>query len=108
VPDNGNIVVLFAPHVGITTDGVVGKVHRPGQSHLTSACGASVGAYSALMKDDSSAEEERHLSESVKHEHQIQFIVEQLRPSMEHLKAFSNHNEVMAALAYETYKIVNK
>ena len=30
VPKDGNIVLLYAPHVGITTDGVVGKVHRPG------------------------------------------------------------------------------
>ena len=107
VPDNGNIVVLFAPHVGITTDGVVGKVHRPGQSHQTSACGASVGAYNFLKQDDSSAEEERHLTSTVKHEHQIQFIVDKLRPSMKSLNSLTNHNEVMTALAYETYKIVN-
>lgn len=48
VPDDGNILVMYAPHVGITEDGTVGKVHRHGQSHGTSACGASVGAYNAL------------------------------------------------------------
>jgi len=48
VPDNGNIFVMIAPHVGLTEKGVIGKVHRPGQSHSTSACGASVGAYNAL------------------------------------------------------------
>jgi hypothetical protein len=28
-PD-GNIVVMFAPHVGIDRDGVVGRIHRDG------------------------------------------------------------------------------
>ena len=48
VPDNGNILVVFAPHVGLTQKGQVGKVHRPGQDHMTSACGAAVGAYNYL------------------------------------------------------------
>jgi len=48
VPEDGNIVVLYAPHVGITADGVVGKVHRPGQEKETTACGASIGAYNSL------------------------------------------------------------
>ena len=49
VPKDGHIVLLYAPHVGITVDGTVGKVHRPGQDHSTSACGASIGAYKYLL-----------------------------------------------------------
>jgi len=30
VPDDGNIVVLFAPHVGIDSFGNVGKIRREG------------------------------------------------------------------------------
>ena len=29
-PENGNIVVVFAPHVGVDKDGNIGKVHRHG------------------------------------------------------------------------------
>ena len=54
VPKDGNIVVLYAPHVGLNTKGVVGKVDRPGQANETSACGASIGAYNHLNKDDTS------------------------------------------------------
>ena len=104
VPDNGNIVVMYAPHVGITTDGVIGKVHRPGMEKQTSACGASVGAYNYLLKSDTGRLLE---GASVKHEHQIEFIINSLKPRMDKLKALSNHNEIMAELAYETYKIVN-
>jgi len=50
VPVDGNIVVLYAPHVGITNKGVVGKVHRHGMSKATTACGASIGAYNYLTQ----------------------------------------------------------
>jgi len=49
-PD-GNIVVMFAPHVGIDRDGVVGSIHRDGLSKNSHACGASIGALGALKKD---------------------------------------------------------
>lgn len=29
-PEDGNIVVLFAPHVGVDRDGNVGKIYRDG------------------------------------------------------------------------------
>ena len=46
-PD-GNIVVLFAPHVGIDNKGVVGSIHRGGLEKNSSACGAAIGALAAL------------------------------------------------------------
>jgi len=45
VPDDGNILVLFGPHVGISLAGELGKCERKGQSHTSTACGAVVGAY---------------------------------------------------------------
>jgi len=48
VPDNGNTFALYAPHVGITSDGSVGHVHRPAMAKTTTACGAAVGAYNVL------------------------------------------------------------
>ena len=47
-PADGNIVVLFAPHVGVDCDGNVGKVTRDGQSCASSACGAAIGALAAV------------------------------------------------------------
>ena len=54
-PD-GNIVVLFAPHVGIDNKGNVGKIHREGLSTNSSACGAAIGALEALKKDISAGD----------------------------------------------------
>jgi hypothetical protein len=50
-PADGNIVVLFAPHVGVDCDGNVGKVTRDGQSCASSACGAAIGALGAVATD---------------------------------------------------------
>jgi len=45
VPDNGNVLVLFGPHVGVTDSGEIGKCLRYGQSSESTACGACVAAY---------------------------------------------------------------
>ena len=50
VPEDGKLLVLFAPHVGIGPLGRVGALQRDGQTSVSSACGAAVGAYKALQK----------------------------------------------------------
>ena len=51
VPKDGNIVVLFAPHVGVDSSGNVGKVLRDGQECSSSACGAAIGALAAAKSE---------------------------------------------------------
>eukprot|EP00565_Helicotheca_tamesis_P001318 CAMPEP_0185728822 /NCGR_PEP_ID=MMETSP1171-20130828/4227_1 /TAXON_ID=374046 /ORGANISM="Helicotheca tamensis, Strain CCMP826" /LENGTH=376 /DNA_ID=CAMNT_0028397569 /DNA_START=58 /DNA_END=1188 /DNA_ORIENTATION=- len=48
-PNSGKIFILFGPHVGISQEGVVGKVERIGVSKPSTSCGAAVGAYKAIM-----------------------------------------------------------
>ena len=45
VPEDGNVLILFGPHVGISESGELGKHHRLGQSCESSACGAVLAAY---------------------------------------------------------------
>lgn len=40
VPDRGAALIFYGPHIGITRDGELGRVQRPGQSKETSCCGA--------------------------------------------------------------------
>ena len=56
IPKDGNCVVLFAPHVGVHTDGTIGIVKREGQEHTTSACGAAIGALKALRANPKTAQ----------------------------------------------------
>jgi len=51
VPDNGKLLILFAPHVGIDANGEIGALEREGQSQVSKACGAAVGSYKAI-KDE--------------------------------------------------------
>lgn len=40
IPDGGDAFIFYGPHIGITDEGVLGKMRRPGQHHLTNSCGA--------------------------------------------------------------------
>ena len=48
-PDSGKVVILFGPHVGISQTGVVGKLERVGMTKPSTACGAGIGAYKAIL-----------------------------------------------------------
>ncbi|QDV34973.1 hypothetical protein [Tautonia plasticadhaerens] len=48
IPEPGAALMFFGPHVGITSDGQVGKVVRPGQSTPSDCCGAAAAALKAL------------------------------------------------------------
>ena len=50
VPDNGNVILLFGPHIGISKDGQLGKYLRNGQSCKSTACGTVIGAYRSCKK----------------------------------------------------------
>ncbi|MGR9052436.1 MAG: hypothetical protein ACU84J_07295 [Gammaproteobacteria bacterium] len=52
VPEDGAVVVFYAPHIGITKDGTIGEIHRIGQSTNTSCCGAAKGALQKLMNGE--------------------------------------------------------
>ena len=51
VPKDGNIVVLYAPHVGVDSEGVIGKVKRNGQEESSATCGAACGAYASVKQN---------------------------------------------------------
>jgi len=44
VPDGGSCLLVYGPHVGVDSDGMVGKVDRKGKSKSGSCCGSAVAA----------------------------------------------------------------
>jgi len=57
VPEDGAIVIFYAPHIGVTKDGKIGEINRYGQSTNSTCCGAAVAGLSklnsgAIIKDD--------------------------------------------------------
>ena len=96
------LIVLLAPHVGLTEEGGVGKVHRHGQDHSTSACGAAVGAYNLLKKDPTAN------TRTNENDFQQDYIVKALAPHMEEILAASGVNARQTLLANKMHDIASQ
>ncbi len=48
VPEDGAVIIFYAPHIGITKDGKIGEIGRIGQSTNSACCGAAKGALGKL------------------------------------------------------------
>jgi len=44
IPDGGSCLIVYGPHVGVDSNGLVGKVDRKGKSKSGSCCGSAVAA----------------------------------------------------------------
>jgi hypothetical protein len=52
VPDDGAVLIYYGPHIGITKKGIIGEIHRVGQSKNSNCCGAAKGALSKLLNNE--------------------------------------------------------
>lgn len=50
IPDNGNCLLIYGPHVGVNRQGAVGTVERKGQQSSGSCCGSAVAASKYLKQ----------------------------------------------------------
>lgn len=110
VPSSGKVVILYGPHVGISNEGVVGKVERVGQSNPSGSCGAAVGAYKAIKAGGRGPND--------KFDYQEEFIIDELTPRLQLLleqqqksgavNGFINQNTAMAAVTCNMFDIVNE
>lgn len=50
VPDDGAVFVFYGPHIGITSQGEVGRIRRRGQHEASACCGAAQAALSKLQQ----------------------------------------------------------
>merc|ERR550532_3914916 len=64
-PDDGNVIILFGPHVGIAPNGEVGKYLRIGQSKVSTACGAAIAAFNAGKSGDLSDQGDQDVQQSM-------------------------------------------
>lgn len=52
VPENGGVIIFYAPHIGVTRDGTIGEISRIGQSKNSACCGAAKGALNKLLNNE--------------------------------------------------------
>jgi hypothetical protein len=65
IPDDGNVVIMFGPHVGVSPEGEVGKFSRIGQKKLSTACGAAIAAFNAGCAGDYSDQGDQDIQQSM-------------------------------------------
>ena len=52
VPEHGAALVFYAPHIGVSQEGELGKILRVGQNEESSCCGATVLALNRLKNNE--------------------------------------------------------
>lgn len=73
IPDGGDGFIFYGPHIGITSEGRLGRMIRQGQSHETNSCGAlmlaldrmKTGSKSPLTDNEILDLEQIHLEEAL-------------------------------------------
>mmetsp|Transcript_7959 Transcript_7959/g.16864 ORF Transcript_7959/g.16864 Transcript_7959/m.16864 type:complete len:377 (-) Transcript_7959:117-1247(-) len=111
-PVDGKIVILFGPHVGVSQSGVVGKVERVGMTKPSTACGAGIGAYKAILAARANPNAEIPPSDGTM-DNQEEWIVSQLNSKLTADDIGSGMigsgfigNSKMATVTYKTYDLV--
>jgi len=51
IPENGNAVIVYGPHVGFSNDGIVGKVERKGIKDPNGCCGSAIAAMKSICSE---------------------------------------------------------
>jgi len=96
VPDNGNVLIVFGPHIGFSMNGEAGKFHRKGQAGLSTACGAVIAAYNQCMGGGYYVAHDR----SDLQQSRLRFLLKK------ECREASEAKNPMVALVYKAYKAV--
>jgi hypothetical protein len=112
IPDGGSCLVVYGPHVGVDSSGIVGTVERRGRIVGGSCCGSAVAASHYVSSVLSGETEEASVPEDVL-DAQQDFVGKMLLPFAEKLE---NSKDKMVDLPFALYeaqsqlmkRIVNK
>lgn len=108
-PDSGRLLIMFAPHVGIDAEGRVGALQREGQTPLSKACGAALGAYKAIQAKGGAAKYKESAVKDVaeptdyKFDPELGSIIKLLTPRLEGVELAP---EPITFVTYQMYTIV--
>ena len=105
-PVDGKIFIVFGPHVGISNDGVVGKIERVGKKSVSGSCGAGIGAYKAIiaMKDPVPTTTTKDAF-SIK-DVQEEYIISQLSTRLDSIKGKEPDNDTITYVTNKMYDLV--
>jgi len=112
VPDDGKLLVVFAPHVGVDAEGKIGGLQRDGQVKVSNACGAAIGAYKALQSKKATPTDPLLVMDTLQKENidtkfdpQLEQIVQKLAPR---LKGIDESKDSISFVTYQMYGIIRE
>lgn len=93
--------MLFAPHVGISESGELGKYSRIGRAIDDSACGAACGAFKYCLDCNSGV----NLDKLDPDDYQMNYIKLELSKRLEAIRCKTTSDEQIAELSHQMYNI---
>jgi len=102
-PVDGKIFIVFGPHVGISSDGTVGKIERVGKNSVSTSCGAGIGAYKAIMATTTPKEAQDAIGTK---DFQEEYIIQQLSTRLDALKGQDPNNDSITYVTNKMYDLV--
>lgn len=100
IPDNGSAFIFYGPHIGITDDGELGKMRRPGQARLSNSCGALMLALNRLE-----IEQDIYVPMNVEYDYQQVLLERTVMPYKHEILVSDNRIKTITEV---TYKNIDK
>jgi hypothetical protein len=60
IPDNGTAFIVYGPHIGIDSDGLLGQIERRGRHDETPCCGSAAAAARYVMQQPISRSKQKY------------------------------------------------
>lgn len=100
IPDNGSGFIFYGPHIGITDEGELGRIRRPGQAGLSNSCGALMLALNRLESED-----DIYVPMNVEYDYQQILLERTVMPYKHEILISENRKK---AITEVTYKNIDK
>jgi len=100
IPDDGYCLVVYGPHVGVASDGTVGKVERSGIDLIDTCCGSAVAA-AGYVESILSGSQQIHTGIQDFLDFQQQGVQQLILP---HAKRLTDAEHQMVELPYALYE----
>lgn len=101
IPDQGSAYIFYGPHIGITDEGELGRMRRPGQSHITNSCGALMLALERLSEGD----DEVYIPMSSEYDYQQTLLERSVMPYKQQILGASDPRKEITDV---TYMVIDK
>lgn len=85
IPDDGALLIIYGPHIGISKKGTVGSIFRNMQTIETATCGALCGILESFNTNTDFSKKQINSSD-----YQVDFMAQKLHENIEKIKATDN------------------